>query len=168
MLNHNLLNKISEQYIQERVNESKKKMYFYLYKDSTSHEINYDCIGYKFIEADNDRECCIKVFDRLSYIYMHFIIEYSGDKVIQKYTHSPEYINLNDEDDEIDEFKFEEQFKEKFITYTSSIFDDNDIKRINDLKYNYINGLIRNIGYSITYREPGSFLMIAKYPGNMV
>ena len=168
MLNHNLIEKISQKYIEERVEErvkERKKMYFYLYQNNTSYDISYHCLDYKFIEADNDRECCSKVFDELESIHGDFMEEYSGDKVIRKYRFGSEYKNIISKG-EIDEIEFDRQFIRSF----SNKFDDNDIKHINDLKYNYINGLIRKHGVfkNVTYRVPGRLLIIVKYPGHML
>ncbi len=167
MLNHNILNKISEQYIEERVDDSKKKIYFYLY--TTDSEISYYNMKHTFIEADNDKDCYIKVFNELEIFYGPFIREYQDDEIIKKYIEKWGFKDIN----ENYEFIFKDinedyEFIEDFTCVPQTlIFEEEDTKYINELKYNFVNKLLWNAEFKILTNKYDARLsiLISRYPG---
>ncbi len=69
-LNHNLQNKITEEYIQQRIKEHNDKIYLYIVYDINERAGN---LFWKFkqIRADNKRELLIKIFDN-EYPYLAY------------------------------------------------------------------------------------------------
>ncbi len=141
MLNHNLSNKITEQYIQDRIEESKKRIYFYSY---TYYLIDYSRIRkqqYGFIDADSKKDIYVKVFDKMPRIYGGFVRRNKFDKIFKKYVDKWGYNNKNTEKNDIRDAV-------EFFNNTDKLdFEEEDIDYINYLKFNYIEGILINLIY---------------------
>ncbi len=181
MLNHNLIEKISQKYIREQVEEEKSKLYFYLYKYpfySSECTAITEC---KFIEADSERECYIKVFDAIPRLYGLFIREYSKpyekDNILKKYVDKWEYnafyhnhavkvsslySRYNRYIEEVIEIKDSSEF---FNNVKTLEYEEEDIDHINELKYEFIKNM-RHVKIIMKYKK--SYLCIGKDPVIMI
>ncbi len=151
-MNHNLIEKISQKYIREQVEEEKSKIYFYIYMNYTTTIMSKSGIKWGYIEAEDEKECCIKVFNEMPKLMDYLIKEYKKDQLIQKYiddsaitdrTHwaLPRGCHLTDKEDEY----------------------------IDELKYQYIKRLMETKGYRrLKYHDMESVLVINKYPGHIL
>ncbi len=183
MLNHNLIEKISQKYIREQVEEEKSKLYFYLYKYSFDRGGCSGITECKFIEADSERDCYIKVFDAIPRLYGLFIREYSKpyekDNILKKYVDKWEYNafyhnhnyavkasslyhRYNRYIEEIIEIKDSSEF---FNNVKTLEYEEEDIDHINELKYEFIKNLTHG---RIIIEDKKSYLRIGKYPGIMI
>ncbi len=159
MLNHNLIEKISQKYIQEQVEEDRRKTYIYLYNYSDS--IGTDSLYYEFVYADNDKDCYIKVFNNLETYYGPFIREFQDDEIIKKYIEKWGFKDINED------YEFIEDFTDDPETF---IFEEEDTEYINELKYKFIIAMLRLLGYEfrIIGEEDKGFLLIANNSGKML
>ncbi len=114
----------------------KRNLYFYIY--SFSKALDLDETDYGFIEAKDEKDCYLKVFEELPDHRVSFIYQYKKHDIIKKY---------------ID--KWEEQYGKGIhkVATQKLVFEEEDMEHINELKYDYIECV-----------RASCLLMIVKYP----
>ena len=83
MMNHNLLNKITEQYISDRIRENNDKIYVY---KMVGHGTRHYEKPLKQIRANNRRELLIKIFEEdTTGIVSSFVFNNCENSILNKY-----------------------------------------------------------------------------------
>ncbi len=108
----------------------KRNLYFYVLDiekyNCKAIDPTHQC---EFIEAESDRDCFLKIFDKVTILHGSFLLDHYGDDIIQKYVDRLKSEGIIDSDDYIDNKKLLEK---------GLLFEEEDMEYINKLKVNFI------------------------------
>ncbi len=83
-MNHNILNRISEKYIEQRIKENNDQIYAYFF-DSYEDRIRMNKIHLNMVKANSKKELYLKIFyDNFEEILLCFVYHNSDDLIIKK------------------------------------------------------------------------------------
>ncbi len=147
-LNHNIQNKITEEYIQQRIKEHNDKIYLYMVYDPEERAGNHSW-KFKQIRADNKRDLLIQIFNNeypsLAY---YFFSENLKNPIfadfLDKYPHN------NNENDELYDIcnDIEGEFQHDWDTWREKH------PEVEDIIYDFMVNIDRDgIDYSLHYEK---------------
>ncbi len=161
MINHNILDKISNKYVADRVREAIKqeedKTYAYIIftMDSNGYDQAFSMIP-QIIKAESKKELYVKIFNReIASLLGLFIMKNYHNSRIKKYLDTKivsridsDFSDFNDGKDYSDSDYFGDYYhrNEEYYDKNWREIIKNDQEYVEDIIYQYMNGLRNNIG----------------------